>query len=51
MAAPMTDATPRLVAWRARVAARPAVREVLDALVAYLEREGLPVPAFARRAA
>ena len=51
MAAPMTEGTPRLVAWRARVAARPAVRTVLDALVAYLERTGLAVPEFARRAA
>ena len=42
----MTDATPRLVAWRDRVGARPAVRKVVDPMMAFLASQGRPVPAF-----
>ncbi len=46
MGAPMTDATPRLVAWRARITTRPAVRQVAGAMVDYLLLQGRPVPQF-----
>ncbi len=36
--------TPRLLAWRARMTARPAVRTVAGAMARYLSREGRPVP-------
>ena len=42
----MTDATPRLVAWRDRVGARPAVRDAVGPMMRFLEAEGRPVPAF-----
>jgi len=44
--APMTGATPQLLAWRERIAARPAVRPTLVQLVQTLTRQGLPVPPF-----
>jgi glutathione S-transferase len=34
--APMTSETPSLLAWRARMTARPAVRKVAGAMAAYL---------------
>ncbi len=40
----MTDATPRLVAWRDRVGARPAVRAVVAPMVRFLASHGRPVP-------
>jgi glutathione S-transferase len=40
----LTDATPRLLAWRARVLARPAVRKVIGRMGAWLASEGRPVP-------
>jgi glutathione S-transferase len=46
MAAPMTDATPKLLAWRGRVAARPAVREALKPMIALLTAQNRPVPEF-----
>jgi len=46
MGAPLTDAHPRLKAWRARVAARPAVRQVAGAMGRYLRSQGRPLPAF-----
>jgi len=46
MGAPMTEATPRLVAWRDRMSARPAVREVAGAMGAYLLSQGRPLPEF-----
>jgi glutathione S-transferase len=46
MGAPMSDSTPRLLAWRSRMTARPAVREVAGAMAAYLRSRGRPVPAF-----
>jgi glutathione S-transferase len=42
----MTRATPRLVAWRDRVGARPAVREVVRPMMAFLASQGRPVPQF-----
>ncbi|MDR6859800.1 glutathione S-transferase family protein [Variovorax guangxiensis] len=41
----MTDATPRLLAWRERVGARPAVRSVVGPMMRFLASEGRPVPA------
>ena len=46
MGAPMTDATPGLLAWQARIAARPAVREVVGPMVAFLRGLGRPIPGF-----
>ncbi|MDR6454392.1 glutathione S-transferase family protein [Variovorax paradoxus] len=45
----MTDATPRLVAWRGRVGERPAVRAVVDPMMRFLASEGRGVPAFLQR--
>ncbi len=44
--APMTDATPRLLDWRRRVAARPAVQPTLLMMTQTLTRQGRPVPQF-----
>ena len=41
----MTHATPRLLAWRARVGARPAVRAVVGPMMRFLASQGRPVPA------
>ncbi|RYF63157.1 MAG: glutathione S-transferase family protein, partial [Comamonadaceae bacterium] len=41
----MTDATPRLLAWRERVGARPAVRAVVGPMMRFLASHGRPVPA------
>ena len=46
MGARMTEATPRLMAWRDRMTARPAVRKVVGAMAAYLVSQGRPLPAF-----
>jgi glutathione S-transferase len=46
--APMTDATPRLLAWQARMTERPAVRAVVGPMVAYLVSVGRPIPPFLR---
>jgi len=40
----MTNATPRLQAWRERIGARPPVREVVGAMMRFLASEGRPVP-------
>ncbi|MDM0033878.1 glutathione S-transferase family protein [Variovorax sp. J22P271] len=40
----MTPATPRLLAWRDRVGARPPVREVVGTMMRFLASEGRPVP-------
>jgi glutathione S-transferase len=45
----MTDATPRLLAWRTRVGDRPAVRAVVDPMMRFLASHGRGVPAFLRR--
>jgi glutathione S-transferase len=44
--APITDKTPRLLAWRARMTARPAVAKVAGAMADYLASIGRPVPDF-----
>ncbi len=44
--APVTTATPRLLAWRDRMSARPAVRKVAGAMARWLAAAGRPVPAF-----
>ena len=41
----MTEATPRLLAWRERVGRRDAVRQVVGAMMRFLETNGRPVPA------
>jgi glutathione S-transferase len=46
MGAPMTDATPKLLRWRDRVTARPAVSQVVSAMAAYLVSQGRPLPPF-----
>jgi glutathione S-transferase len=42
----MSEATPRLLAWRERVLARPAVRVVIGRMGAWLGDEGREVPAY-----
>jgi glutathione S-transferase len=46
MGAPMTDAHPKLQAWRDRMSARPAVRKVAGAMGRYLLSQGRKLPAF-----
>jgi glutathione S-transferase len=46
MGAPMGEGTPRLLAWRDRMSARPAVRQVAAAMGRYLLSVGRPLPAF-----
>ena len=48
--APMTEATPRLLLWRERMTARPAVKKVAGAMGAYLVSIGRPVPEFLQAA-
>ena len=43
---PMSPALPRLLTWRARLAARPAVRPVIHAMADYLRSIDRPVPDF-----
>jgi glutathione S-transferase len=44
--APLTQARPRLLAWRERMTRRPAVRRVAGEMAAWLAAAGRPVPAF-----
>ncbi len=46
MGAPMADAHPKLQAWRDRMSARPAVRQVASAMGRYLLSQGRKLPAF-----
>jgi glutathione S-transferase len=46
MGAPMTDATPNLRRWRDRMTLRPAVRQVVGPMVAFLISHGRPIPDF-----
>jgi len=46
LGAPMGDATPRVLAWRMRVARRPAVMPVLRQFVQTLTGMGRPIPGF-----
>jgi glutathione S-transferase len=48
LGAPMTDATPNLLAWRARMMQRPMVRRVVQPAIDYLEATCSPVPGFLR---
>jgi glutathione S-transferase len=50
LGAPMGDATPRVVAWRARVAKRPAVLPIVRHFVQALTGMGRPIPGFIRDA-
>ena len=45
----MTDATPRLLAWRTRVGDRLAVRAVVEPMMRFLASQGRGVPAFLQR--
>lgn len=44
--APITQATPLLLAWRDRMSARPSVREAVIPMAKYLLPDGRPLPAF-----
>ena len=44
--APLTAATPRLLAWRERMTQRAPVRTVVGAMARWLKAAGRPVPAF-----
>lgn len=46
MSAPMTGATPKLIAWRARMTKRLAVRQVAGAMARFLLGQGRPLPDF-----
>jgi glutathione S-transferase len=46
MGAGMTSATPRLCQWREAITARPAVRQVVHPMVAFIASRGLAVPDF-----
>jgi glutathione S-transferase len=46
--APLGEETPRLLAWRVRMSARPPVRQVAGAMGRWLASVGRPVPAFLR---
>jgi glutathione S-transferase len=43
---PMTQASAKLLAWRRRMAARPAVKPVIEAMAGYLRSIEYPVPDF-----
>jgi glutathione S-transferase len=47
--APLTSATPHLLAWRERMSQRPAVRQVAGAMATWLASAGRPVPEFMQR--
>jgi glutathione S-transferase len=49
MGAGMTPATPRLLTWRDRMTARPAVRQVIGPMAAFLLAEGRRLPEFMAR--
>ena len=42
----MTEATPRLLAWRSRMSERPAVRTVVEPMMRFLASEGRDVASF-----
>lgn len=46
LGAPLTEATPRLAAWRDRMVTRPAIAPVMTRLVNYLRANNRFVPAF-----
>jgi len=46
MGAPITGATPKLRQWRDRITSRPAVRQVIGPMAAFLVSQGRPLPEF-----
>ncbi|WP_368911874.1 glutathione S-transferase family protein [Taklimakanibacter deserti] len=46
MGAPMTKATPKLIAWRKRLTERPAIRQVAGAMARFLKSHNRPLPDF-----
>jgi glutathione S-transferase len=46
MGAPMTGSTPRLLRWRERLTARPAIRQVVGAMARFLLSHKRPLPDF-----
>jgi glutathione S-transferase len=46
MGAPLSEATRNLLRWRDRVTQRPAVRQVVGPMAAYLVSQGRPLPQF-----
>jgi glutathione S-transferase len=46
MGAPMTEATPKLFAWRKRLTERPAIRQVAGAMARFLKSHNRPLPHF-----
>jgi glutathione S-transferase len=46
MGAPMNAETPRLLQWRERMTARPAVREVIGPMARFLVAQGRTLPDF-----
>ena len=46
MGAGMNETTPKLLEWRERISARPAVRQVVGPMVAYLASRGRDIPDF-----
>lgn len=49
MSAPMTAATPKLLAWRERMTTRPSVRQVAGAMARFLVSQGRPLPDFMKK--
>jgi len=46
MGAPMIEVTPKLLRWRDRITARPAVQRVVGTMAAYLLAQRRPLPDF-----
>jgi glutathione S-transferase len=46
MGAPMTEATPKLLAWRERLTRRPAIRQVAGTMARFLLSHKRPLPPF-----
>lgn len=46
LGAPLTPATPLLLAWRDRMSARPSVQSTVVPMAKYLLSDGMPLPAF-----
>jgi len=46
MGAPMTEATPKLLAWRKRLTARPAIHQVVGPMARFLLSHDRPLPDF-----
>jgi glutathione S-transferase len=46
MGAPLDQSTPNLLAWRARLTARPTIGAVVGSIVSFLAVNGRDIPAF-----